>query len=385
MTVGAFDRDCRPIRLTYLITDLEVGGVPLHLYRLATRLPKERFCVHVISLAQEGPVGEMLRKIGIPVDACGARHAGDVASLGRLWRMLVKNPPDILHAFLFHANTAARIVGPMAGVPTGRIICEIQTVEQERRWHLVVDNITCRLSRWEVGNSRSVVAHLHRRAHVPKSRLRCEPGAVDVEAIASAVPASRADLGVSPDEPLVIWAGRLDPVKGFEEMIAGFSQACRKRPAQLILVGDGPYRPMIEKLVSESGMASRILLLGQRDDVASLLKVADLFLFSSRTEGMPNAVLEAMAAGLPILATDVPGCRDLIVHGQTGILVPPRSADAIAHGIDLLLNDPDWGRALGPKAFAWAKKHVDVRQLAQRWTGIYESLIRLPGGFGVTW
>ena len=163
----------QPIRLDYLITDLQTGGVPLHLFRLASRLPSERFRVRVISLADVGPVGKKLRAANVPVEACGARSVLDARALFRLFQLLKADPPDILHALLFHANTAARIIGPLAGVNIRHIVTEIQTAETERRWHLIVDNLTCRLCRCEIGNSPSVVEHLHRVGHLPYSRLTC--------------------------------------------------------------------------------------------------------------------------------------------------------------------------------------------------------------------
>jgi glycosyltransferase involved in cell wall biosynthesis len=359
-----------------LITDLQIGGVPLHLYRLATGLRREGLAVRVIALAKPGPVGAMLAEAGIPVQGCEAASMRDIGALGRLWWSLRAEPPDILHAVLFHANMAARIIGPLAGIPVNRIICEIQTAEHERRWHLALDNLTCRLCRFEVGNSPSVVEHLHRQAHVAKSRLRCVPGAVDVEAIASARPVNRASLHVPANEPMIIWTGRLDPVKGFEEMLAAFSLVRRDRPARLVLVGDGPYRSTLEGLIRDNNLSSYVVLTGQRNDVPALLNSADLFLFCSRTEGLPNALLEAMAAALPIVATNVPGCRDLIKPGETGILVRPGSPEAIAQGIRLVLDDPARGRSCGQRAREWVRAHADARSLPQRWARTYQSLIR---------
>lgn len=366
----------RPIRLTYVITDLELGGVPLHLHRLATRLPRDQFDIHVVSLAGKGPVGEMLVSAGIPVSSCGASSRWNLAALGRLWRILKATRPEVLHSLLFHANTACRLVGPPAGVSAQQIVCEIQTVEVERPWHLVLDNLTCRLCRCEVGNSPSVVEHLRRRAHLPRSRLVCQWGAVDIAVIEAARPADRAMFGLSVDEPVVIWTGRLDPVKGFEEMLSAFarlSQTCR---ATLLLAGEGAYRPTVERLVAEHGLGKCVKLLGRRTDVPSLLKMADTFLFCSRTEGLPNSLLEAMAAGLPIVATDVPGCRDVIINGETGLLAHPGSAVDIARKLGQIFSDADLSKSLGTRAQSWARRNLDTRRWSDRWSTLYRHIAK---------
>ncbi|HSW45296.1 MAG TPA: glycosyltransferase, partial [Phycisphaerae bacterium] len=357
-----------------LITDLEVGGVPLHLYRLAIGLPRDRFAIRVISLADPGPVGRMLREAGLTVETCNAGSAWDVRALWRLWRLLRSDRPDILHALLFHANMAARLVGPAAGIPPGRILCEIQTAEVERPWHLRLDNLTCRWCRCEIGNSPSVVEHLHRKAHIPRSRLRCEWGAVDVAAFAAAEPLARSDLGWPPEGPVLIWTGRLDPVKGFEEMLEAFALVVERVPATLVLVGEGAYRPTVERLIRDRRLDKQVLLMGRRQDVAGLLRSADLFLFCSRTEGLPNALLEAMAAGLPIVATDVPGCRDLIQDGLTGYVAVSGSASGIATKILAVLDQPSAARRLGTAARKWVRSHLDIARLVDRWSGYYDDI-----------
>lgn len=372
--MSASSKPDQPIRLTYVITDLAIGGVPLYLYRLATRLPRNRFQIHVVSLADAGPVGEMLASAGIPVSSCGARTSRDLKALGRLWRILKATRPQVLHALLFHANIACRLVGPLAAVPINRIVCEIQTVELERPWHLVLDNLTCRLCRLEVGNSPSVVAHLRRKAYLPASRLLCQWGAVDVTSIDSAEPADRAVFGLSADQPLVIWTGRLDPVKGFEEMLSAFARLRRTLPANLLLVGDGPYRPTVERLIAEQGLDRCVKMAGSRADVPALLKMANAFLFCSRTEGLPNSLLEAMAAGLPVVATNVPGCRDVVIDGKTGLLARAGSAVDIERRLALVLTDRRLSAHLGAQARDWVRTHMDVQKWSERWESIYRHI-----------
>src|SRR5207237_2439509 len=124
----------------------------------------------------------------------------------------------------------------------------------------------------------------------------------------------------------------------------------------------------------EHAASDRTVLLGQRQDVPNLLRSADLFMCWSMSEGLPNAVLEAMAAGLPIVTTDVPGCRDLIRHEQTGLLVPYGDIAATADAIERLLDDRKLAHRLGAAAQAWVTRNATVSELPPRWISFYEHI-----------
>ncbi len=361
-----------PIRVLMVITDLKVGGTPLDVLRLATGLPRDRFRILVVSLADVGPIGERLRAAGIPVDACLARSAFDVRAIARLYRIVRTFRPDVVHSLLFHANVAARLVAPAAGVPASRIVCGILTVECERRWHLRVENLTCRRCRCVIGNSDSVVNHLNRAAHVPPSRLRLIHGAIDVYAMAAARPVPRHELGVPDGIPLLLWVGRMDPVKGLDELVDAAALVRRHTPIQALLVGEGAYESCVRQRIARAGAAEFIHVLGRRDDVAALLATADLFVFPSRTEGLPNALIEAMAAGKPIVTTDAPGCRDLIRNEETGLIVHVGDVRALAGAVERLLADTGLRSHLGAAAVRWAQAHCRWPVAAVKWATLYE-------------
>lgn len=362
----------KPIRILILITDLQVGGTPLDVLRLATGLPKDRFRVLVVSLADVGPIGERLLAAGIPVEPCHARNAYDFRALGRLYRILRTFRPDVVHSLLFHANIAARLIGPAAGVPIDRIVCGILTVERERPWHLRGENLTCRRCRCVIGNSPSVVDHLHGAAHVPRSRLRLIRGAIDVDAIARAQPIARHDLGVPDGVPIILWVGRMDPVKGLEVLVEASALLARQHAVRVLLAGEGAYEATVRRRIAEANAGEFVRLLGRRDDVAALLATADLFVFPSLTEGLPNALIEAMAAGVPIVTTDAPGCRDLIRHGHTGLIVPAGAVRELAAAMDRVLSQAELRGRLGAAAAEWAREHCRWSSALPKWVALYE-------------
>lgn len=357
--------------ILYVITDLETGGVPLHLLRLATHVRDRGHAVHVTCLAPPGPVSRQLHDAGIPTTACGARGVWDVGALRRLRAVIRDVRPDIVHALLFHANMSCRAMALIGGLRPDRLICEIQTVEIERRWHLAADRLTQRWCRFVVGNSPSVVAHLARRARIAPHRLVLVQGGINAAAIRDAVPARRADFDLPDEEPLIVWTGRLDPVKGLDDLITAIAQVNRHLPAQLLLVGAGPERERLERLVGASGAADRIHFAGRRDDVPRLLGMADVFAFPSWTEGMPNALLEAMAAALPVVATDVPGNRDVIEHGVSGLLVPPRAPEELATALVKVLRDRSLARRLATAGCASVHAHFDIARTCAAYCDLY--------------
>ncbi len=361
--------------ILYVITDLELGGVPLHLYRLAVAMQARGWRTSVVSLSPPGVVGVMLEEAGIPVRTCGGASRWDFRVIGRLAEIITEAKPDLVHSFLFHANLAARLAALSSRFPRNRVMCEIQTVEVERRWHLWVDRFTHRLGRFTIGNSPSVIKHLHRQAGIPTGRLRLVGGGIDVERIQAARPVDRASLGVNETDPMVLWVGRLDPVKGLDVLIRAFSTISRDTNAHLLLAGDGPLRDPLEKHARGLRLSSRVHFLGPRTDVPSLLKITDVFAFPSRTEGLPNALLEAMAAGCAIVTTDVPGCRDLISHGQSGLLVPFGDTQALAGAILRLFSDPLEARRLGQAAFEHVSEKRNECVTFDKYEGLYREAL----------
>ena len=360
-----------PKRILYVITDLQVGGVPLHVCRLAAEMHGLGHAVRVVSLAPPGPVSQMIEQTGVEVAGCGARSALSIGALWRLRREIISFQPDLVHSFLFHANIACRLMGALAYVSPQTLICEIQTVEIERPWHLTVDRWTHHLCRLEIGNSPSVIEHLHREAGLPKSKLVRVPGGVDVEKFDNAAALDRAAVGAPEDCRLLVWVGRLDPVKGLDDLLSAMAAVAKKVRTHLALVGDGPERPRLEQTITRLGLTDCVTLLGTRKDVPRILKACDMFVFPSRTEGMPNALLEAMAAGCPIVCTDVAGNRDLISDGDSGVLVAPARPEALAEGILQVLEDTALAKRLGSRARRVAGEMYSHSAMVRRYLQAY--------------
>ncbi len=362
------------MHIVYVITDLNVGGVPLHLHRLVSVMLDRGYRASVISMAKPGPVAEKLKADGVEVYSCEACCGWDIRVVRRLADLLRKLQPDIVHSFLFHANVASRWAARRVDIPANSVVCEIQTVEMERRWHLWVDRFTHGGCRFTIGNSPSVIQHLHTHAKIPQEQLRLVRGGIDPDKFQQVNPTDRSSLNIPSGAKMILWAGRLDPVKGLDNLLDAFHNVTRQTDAHLVLAGDGPLRSQLVNRVKTLSLNDRVHLLGLRDDVPSLMKAADLFVFPSRTEGLPNALLEAMASHCPIITTDVPGCRDLIEHDVNGLLVTYDDTKALADSITQLLEDRALAKKLAEKAAASVINDWHIDQTYNAYEAVYNEI-----------
>ncbi len=274
---------------------------------------------------------------------CGTRGSRSSASdvdrrrpiqaVRRLAEVLRRLRPELVQSFLFHANVASRLAAPLAGRPW--VVGGLRVAERRNRWHLGLDRLTSRLALGSVCVSKGVMRHARDHGRISPERLIVIPNAVDPAPFDLAEPADRAALGVPEGSTLALFVGRLDGQKGLQVLLDAAAKVIRSDPRwHLALVGDGPDRDLVTKAVASPELAGRVRWLGRRDDVPALLKAADLLVLPSLWEGMPNVVLEAMAARRAVVATAVEGTEDLVVPGETGWLVPPADPDALAAALD---------------------------------------------------
>ena len=211
----------------------------------------------------------------------------------------------------------------------------LRVAERQRRWHLTLDRLTNCLATGSVCVSEGVRRFSINEGGLDPSRLVVISNGVDPSPIDRAQPINRASIEVPSEAFLTLYVGRLDPQKGLPGLLDAASRIIPTRPDwHLVLVGDGPDRAALtSRIEGDPILKTHVHNLGRRDDVPSLLKAADLLVLPSLWEGMPNVVLEAMAASLAVVGTSVEGTEDLVVPDQSGWLVPPRDVDALTSAL----------------------------------------------------
>jgi glycosyltransferase involved in cell wall biosynthesis len=212
-------------------------------------------------------------------------------------------------------------------------------------------------------------------------RLLVIPNGISLEDVPPADPAeARAILGLSADTLVMGTVGRLQPVKGTRYLLEAFTQlAAVHEDVVLLLVGDGPERASLQVLAQQLGIAKSVRFLGDRQDVSRCLHTMDVFVLPSIWEGMPNAALEAMAVGLPVVATAAGGTPEVVVDGVTGLLVPPRDPDALARAVARLLRDSDLRRTMGQAGRVRAKQRFSIEETVRRTEELYTTLLKEKG------
>jgi len=337
------------IRVCQMITELRPAGAERCLYELATRLDRDRFDVRVVAL-RGGAVADWLAEAGIRTDVLGVRGRWDVLKLGRLAAMLRAEQTDILHTHLFHADLAGRAGAFLAAVPN--IVHTVHCTEERfRPWHFAFARFFSGSCQRIVCISQSVLDSHSRRSGLPKQCYTVIPNGINVSAYArddEARERLRCEWGLGQGELLAAFVGRLIADKGIETLLGVMSHlASRGQPLHLVIAGDGPLRDVVGNYAKHGEGGRHCRVLGHVRDVPSVLSAADMLISASRWEGFGLAVVEAMAASLPVAGTDVSGTRDVVVPDRTGLLVPVDNVVALANAVERLADDAALRRRLG--------------------------------------
>lgn len=294
-----------------------------------------------------------------------------VRGLWRLLRHLRARRPQVLCTFMFHANILGAILGRLAGVPV--VVASIRNERFGPRWRESLEAVAQRLCDVTVVNSERVAASLRARGIVPSDRCRVIPNAVDLARFhppdAPTRESTRQRLGVPPTTFLWLAVGSLYPQKDHESLLRATARLCERYPSlRIAIAGDGPLRKPLARLSREISVEDNVHWLGVRTDVPDLLGASDAFVLSSRWEGSPNAVLEALAGGVPVVATDVGGVRELVEDGGSGFVIPAGDVDALASAMERVMNLPRQDREqMGRRGREWVRHRHDATTVLEHW------------------
>jgi glycosyltransferase involved in cell wall biosynthesis len=370
----------RPIRVAYGIDNMNVGGTELNAVRTAERLDRARFALQVIALNTEGPLLERYRAAGIPVThlPVGSLYAPrTAAAIVRLARLLRREEVDIMHAHDRYTDFVCTAAARLAGVP---VILASKRWSQTTRRHRLSSTVGFRLAHYVVANGEGVADSLARVERVPRERVLLVPNFVDDRGFVAPDPdwlsAKRRELGIVDGDRVISCVASLRPIKDHSTLLRAVARLAPSLPAcRLLVVGDGPSRSPLESMAGELGIARRVVFAGIQPQHPSLHALAEVATLTSTSEGFPNTLVEAMALARPVVATDVAGIRDAVLHGITGLLVPAGDESALAAAFATVLGDCALARHLGEAGRASAEARYRASGVIARLEALYTELL----------
>jgi glycosyltransferase involved in cell wall biosynthesis len=373
----------KKVAVLQLIDQLGTGGAEILQSTLAASIDRDRFDWHVITLRPPGDVLPRveveLREMGVPISVLNQKNVYDLRAVIWLNRYIRRHEIDIIHTHLEGADIVGGVAGLLARKPVvstvhlshndivGSSAAHKFLLKVTARWlckriAVVAESMREETAEWLGVPLRKVIAIPN---GVDTGRFRVSPG-LDRPAI------KRTLAGGDGQYPLVINVARLFPQKSQEYLVRAAKTVLSSVPeARFAIVGNGPREAEITGLVHEEGLDDRFFLAGRRDDVPDVLAAADLFALSSMQEGLPVALLEALAAGCPVVSTDVGGVSEIIRHNVTGLLVPPANPEALASAIVEMLSDPKRARSLAAKGQELVQREYSMQAWGRKWQVLY--------------
>ncbi len=385
--------DLQRLRILHVV-EATTGGVGRHVIDLATAMQRLGPAVTVACppvrdrARRDTAFVERLRAAHIPVAILplrsGIHPLADARGYARLVSLLRETRFDVVHSHSSKAGALGRLAARRCGVPasvyTPNAFAFLGASNPLTRW--LYRTIERRLGRrWTdalICVSPSERDLTLRQAIAPPERVVVIENAIDARRFAPRLDraAAKTALGLDPARQTVGYVGRLVPQKGVDTLLQAAQQVLARRDdVQFALVGEGELETMARRLIEQQGWRDRVILTGYRTDIPRVLAAVELFVLPSRYEGLPYTLLEAMAAGRAVIAADIAGNRDLIRPGQTGLLVPPDDAPALAGAILDLLADPARRERLGAGAWAAAQARPTPEEMARRVLDLYRRIL----------
>jgi glycosyltransferase involved in cell wall biosynthesis len=371
------------VRILFLSTSMGMGGADSQLLAAAQELRVRGHEVRIVSMTPLGPMGLQARTAGVPTESLEMREGvPDPRALVRLARLVRSWRPDVVHSHMVHANLMARALRLVAPVPA--LISTIHNIYEGGRLRMAGYRLTNRLVDHMTIISQAAADRFVRERIVPERLVTVIPNGVDPALFAPEPAEDRAavrrSLGLG-GEFAWLAVGRFEAAKDYPTMLNAFRTVHERQPGSvLLLVGRGSLQAETEALARELGLDAAVRFLGVRSDVPRLVGAADGYVMSSAWEGMPMALLEAAAGGLPIVATRVGGNHEVVLEGESGFLVPAREPTALAGAMLRLMGivEPE-RRRMGERGSEHVRAHHGLSRVVDRWLALYDEVLRRKG------
>lgn len=369
-------------KIVFIITDCDFGGAEQMLYELCRGLAG-KFSVQVLALKSKGHFAKLIEESGVPVKSFGLGPkigAGYFAQLSgvffKIRHELKTHNPDLVQGVLFQGNLLAKLAGRAAGCKL--ILCSLHTFERGALKQ-IAEKLTHSLADRYIVVSEALKKFCAEKFSIPESEI-----VVIRNGIASSQREARkispAELGVKTSGALLGAIGRLHREKGIDLLLRAFARLCPELPGLgLVVIGDGPERDNLAGLAEQLGIRERVLFSGFLPEPERFLPLFSVFVLPSRIEAMPVALMQAMAAGMAIVATRVGAVAELIDDEKSGLLVPAEDESRLAQAIRRILREPALAARLGAEAKSKAEREFSLDKMLASYEQLYTSLLEGQG------
>lgn len=356
-------------RVLHIIQSLDSGGCENMLLRTIPLLTDE-FEHQIITLHRLGELAPRFAEKRIPVTTVHWRGFLDIAGYKRLLTAVHQFAPSVTITYLFHADMVGRLF--LQRKMSAPVIPFLRTTYNHPKYLIarLMEKATKSLVPRYLANSEAVKDFYVSKIGVPKEKITVISNGIDTDYFDSIVPDPnlRQSLRILPDDFVIICVANFHPNKGHRYLLDAFEATYQKHTnVRLLLIGDGAERNNLERQIVNYQSKENILFLGRRTDVPQLLKISDCFVLPTLFEGMSNAIMEAMASGLPVITTDIPENRFLIKNNINGILVKANDAEELSRSISLLKNDTLRGKELGLNGQKSIRQSLSIKMITHDW------------------
>jgi glycosyltransferase involved in cell wall biosynthesis len=365
----------RPIRILQLLVSTALGGGPEHVWQVIRGLPRDEFAP-MVAAPRDGPLFQRFRDLGVEVVEMPLNRLRPGA-LADVIRLIRERGIDVVHSHGKGAGLYGRCAAWWTGVAAVHTFHGIH-YDEYPRWvvplYLSLERALGRLTRVVINVSWSQEREGLALGLFSLARSRVIVNGVDESAVGALVGrrgVGKAQLGLPADVPVIGTVARFDPVKGIGLLLETLSVLRRRIPAHLVLAGGGDEEREVRRQAAASGLAEHVTFLGQYQDAVRILSALDVFVSGSRKEGLPLTILEAMACGVPVVATRVPGNVDTVSDGVTGLLAEPGSPEDLADKVALLLEDPERRRTMGEAGRRRVAKEFSISRMVTETAEVY--------------
>lgn len=364
-------------RLLIIIDELELGGTQSQIIELVRHIDRSRFDVTVAYFRNESSCADALRQAGAEVRRIDKRGRIDIVFFWKLCRFVRAGDFDIVHAFSFSGEVwgwlANAVVGHARFVSSAR-----STYDWYSPMQWTIKGWVTRGSAALIANSRAGAECAAMNMRVRSNRVHIVHNGIQVSDELVDMARRRCEHARSADR--VLFLGRLVGHKNVSCLLRAFGRiAAQRGEVMLDIVGDGPMRASLEHEAASLGLDGNVVFHGEQDVVLPFLERADMLVCTSHREGLSNAIMEAMCAGLPVIASNVGGNSELVLHGETGLLFPADDDESLAAAILELLDSPEMRHSMGREGHTHMRRHHDPRRMASEIEQIYERCLVSQG------